>query len=107
MKPSSLSSAHLIALSLALLPLLTPSALAAGPTPQRVTAIEILDKATLYRKSSAYLGFSCRTAPEGVSIYNPAFDVTPHELIAGFITERGVIRPPFAGKLRSKEGDHA
>jgi methylthioribose-1-phosphate isomerase len=34
-----------------------------------------------------------RTAPEGVSVYNPAFDVTPAELIAGIITERGVIRP--------------
>ncbi len=44
-------------------------------------------------------GFGRRTAPEGVAIYNPAFDVTPHELIAGFITEKGVIRPPFAGKL--------
>ena len=44
-------------------------------------------------------GFGRRTAPEGVSIYNPAFDVTPCELIAGFITERGIIRPPFTGKL--------
>jgi methylthioribose-1-phosphate isomerase len=32
-------------------------------------------------------------APAGVTVYNPAFDVTPAELIAGFITERGVFRP--------------
>ncbi|HEX8199120.1 MAG TPA: S-methyl-5-thioribose-1-phosphate isomerase [Isosphaeraceae bacterium] len=32
-------------------------------------------------------------APEGVAVYNPAFDVTPADLITGIITERGVIRP--------------
>jgi methylthioribose-1-phosphate isomerase len=34
-------------------------------------------------------------APEGARAYNPAFDVTPHDLIAGFITENGIVRPPF------------
>jgi methylthioribose-1-phosphate isomerase len=38
-------------------------------------------------------GFGRQTAPEGVDVYNPAFDVTPAGLIAGIITERGVIRP--------------
>ncbi len=38
-------------------------------------------------------GFGKRTAPEGVRVYNPAFDVTPAELIAGIITERGIISP--------------
>jgi methylthioribose-1-phosphate isomerase len=38
-------------------------------------------------------GFGRITAPEGVDVYNPAFDVTPAELIAGIITERGIIRP--------------
>jgi methylthioribose-1-phosphate isomerase len=38
-------------------------------------------------------GFGKRTAPEGVNVYNPAFDVTPAELIAGIITERGIISP--------------
>jgi methylthioribose-1-phosphate isomerase len=33
--------------------------------------------------------------PDGAQAYNPAFDVTPHDLIAGFITENGVLRPPF------------
>ena len=32
-------------------------------------------------------------APNGVAVYNPAFDVTPAELIAGIITERGVFKP--------------
>lgn len=35
-----------------------------------------------------------------VEVFNPAFDVTPHELISGIITERGVIEPPFASTLR-------
>ena len=39
------------------------------------------------------------TAPEGVKTYNPAFDVTPHELIRAFITDRGVIEPPFTENL--------
>ncbi len=34
-------------------------------------------------------------APEGVGALNPAFDVTPAALIAGWITEEGVLRPPF------------
>ncbi len=38
-------------------------------------------------------GYGKRTAPEGVQVYNPAFDVTPSELIAGIITETGVIAP--------------
>ena len=40
-------------------------------------------------------GFGKQTAPDGVAIYNPAFDVTPAELIAGFITDKGIIRPPY------------
>ena len=38
-------------------------------------------------------GFGKRTAPVGVKVYNPAFDVTPAEWIAGIITERGIISP--------------
>ncbi len=40
-----------------------------------------------------------RVAPEGVSAWNPAFDVTPAELVSGIITERGVARPPYAAAL--------
>jgi methylthioribose-1-phosphate isomerase len=38
-------------------------------------------------------GFGRQTAPDGVRVYNPAFDVTPHSLIAGIVTERGLIQP--------------
>jgi methylthioribose-1-phosphate isomerase len=38
-------------------------------------------------------GFGRQTAPDGIQVYNPAFDVTPADLIAGIITERGVIQP--------------
>ncbi len=38
-------------------------------------------------------GFGRRTAPSGIDVYNPAFDVTPAELIRGIVTERGVIAP--------------
>jgi methylthioribose-1-phosphate isomerase len=40
-----------------------------------------------------------RIAPEGVSVFNPAFDVTPAELVTAIITERGIARPPFAASL--------
>lgn len=36
-----------------------------------------------------------RVAPEGIGVYNPAFDVTPGELITGIITEEGVFEPPY------------
>jgi methylthioribose-1-phosphate isomerase len=39
-------------------------------------------------------GFGSRTAPEGVRVYSPAFDVTPARYITGIITERGIIRQP-------------
>lgn len=40
-----------------------------------------------------------RVAPEGVRVYNPAFDVTPGELIAAFVTEGGIVRPPYVTTL--------
>lgn len=46
-------------------------------------------------------GFGNRTAPEGVEVYNPAFDVTPHELVTAIVTEFGIARPPFATPLRT------
>jgi methylthioribose-1-phosphate isomerase len=45
-------------------------------------------------------GFGRQTAPEGVQVYNPAFDVTPARLIAGIITERGVITPVDTATIR-------
>jgi methylthioribose-1-phosphate isomerase len=45
-------------------------------------------------------GFGRQTAPEGVDVYNPAFDVTPAELIAGIVTEKGIIHPVNAQTIR-------
>lgn len=36
-----------------------------------------------------------RIAPENVKVYNPAFDVTPAKLITGWVTEKGIQKPPF------------
>ena len=41
-----------------------------------------------------------RLAPEGALVWNPAFDVTPAHLIAGIITERGIVRPPYVDSLK-------
>ena len=40
------------------------------------------------------------TAPEAMQVRNPAFDVTPSELVSGLITERGILRPPYTDSLR-------
>lgn len=42
-----------------------------------------------------------RMAPEGVKVFNPAFDVTDHELITAIVTERGIARAPFRESLES------
>ncbi len=42
-----------------------------------------------------------RMAPEGVKVYNPAFDVTDHDLIAGIVTEFGVARAPYTESLKA------
>jgi methylthioribose-1-phosphate isomerase len=39
-------------------------------------------------------------APEGVSAANPAFDVTPHKYITAFITEKGIVRPPYGEGIK-------
>ncbi len=45
-------------------------------------------------------GFGFRTAPADVGVYNPAFDVTPAELISAIITEKGLIEPVNAERIR-------
>jgi len=46
-------------------------------------------------------GFGQQTAPAGASVYNPAFDVTPAELIAAILTDRGVVRPVNEERVRA------
>ena len=52
------------------------------------------------QREVSHLG-SSRLTPEGAHIRNPAFDVTPHRYITGIITERGILRPPYAESLKS------
>lgn len=47
------------------------------------------------------LWYKKRMAPEGVGVYNPAFDVTDAELITGIITERGIVRAPYEEGFRA------
>jgi methylthioribose-1-phosphate isomerase len=53
-------------------------------------------------------GFRAPVSPDGVRAFNPAFDVTPAELVTAFITDRGVIGPPFefgaSGHVRAAAG---
>lgn len=49
-------------------------------------------------------GFGKRTAPAGVDVYNPAFDVTPSHLITAFITDKGIIKPPYIETIASIMG---
>ena len=44
-----------------------------------------------------------RAAPADANVYNPAFDVTPGHLITAFVTEYGVLRPPYAETIASLE----
>ncbi len=45
-------------------------------------------------------GFGQLTAPADVPVFSPAFDVTPADLVTAFLTDRGVLRPPFEESLR-------
>jgi methylthioribose-1-phosphate isomerase len=49
-------------------------------------------------------GFGRRTAPENIKTYSPAFDVTPAELIAAIITDRGVVSPVTEENVRKVIG---
>lgn len=39
-------------------------------------------------------------SPEGIQVWNPSFDITPHHLVTGIVTEYGIGRPPYADSLR-------
>ena len=45
-------------------------------------------------------GLGRQTVADGTAIYNPAFDVTPAELVTALITEKGVLRPPYGQAIR-------
>ena len=46
-------------------------------------------------------GFGRQTAPDEVTVYNPAFDVTPARLVTAIITEHGVVSPPYETNLQA------
>jgi methylthioribose-1-phosphate isomerase len=46
-------------------------------------------------------GFGKLTAPKGVKVYSPAFDVTPAALVTAIVTEKGVARPPYTTSLQA------
>lgn len=50
-----------------------------------------------------YMGFGKRTAPDNIDIFNPAFDVTPNNLITAFVTEEKIFYPPYGnwGSLKN------
>jgi len=53
------------------------------------------------RKASEVTGIGDKkTAPDGIDVINPAFDMTPPELISGIITENGVAKPPFEQSIK-------
>ena len=54
------------------------------------------------RKSSEVTGIGDKkTAPDGIDVINPAFDMTPPELISGIITENGIAKPPYEESILS------
>jgi methylthioribose-1-phosphate isomerase len=44
-----------------------------------------------------------RTAPEGAAAFNPAFDMTPGHLVTAFVTEYGILRPPYVESIPDLE----
>ena len=53
------------------------------------------------RKASEVTGIGDKkTAPDDIDVINPAFDMTPPELISGIITENGVVKPPFKESIK-------
>ena len=63
--------------------------------------IELRDGEEIYK-----MWYEKPMAPEGIKTYNPSFDVTPAEYITAIVTEKGIVRPPFAENLRKiKETD--
>lgn len=49
--------------------------------------------------SEVRCGFGRLTAPANVGVWNPAFDVTPNELITALVCERGILRPPYGAAM--------
>jgi methylthioribose-1-phosphate isomerase len=74
----------------------------AAPTSTLDLALASGEEIPIEERSVAEVTHFCGypIAPKGVKVFNPSFDVTPHALIHGIITEKGIIRKPFARNLK-------
>lgn len=74
----------------------------AAPTTTFDLAIETGDEIPIEERAPEEItnGFNKQTAPDGVNVYNPAFDVTPAELIEAIITEKGIIQPVTVDEIQ-------
>lgn len=75
-----------------------------GPTSTIDMSIESGDDIVIEQRPAhevTEMWYKQRMAPEGVKVYNPAFDVTDHELITGIITEEGIAYPPYTESLKA------
>lgn len=74
----------------------------AAPTSTFDLSLITGDEIPIEQRSSKEIthGFGRETAPEGVKVYNPAFDVTPARLITAIVTEKGVISPVNEANVR-------
>lgn len=73
----------------------------AAPTSTLDFALKTGDEIPIEQRAAEEIteGFGKLTAPEGVKVYSPAFDVTPATLVTAIITEKGVARPPYTESL--------
>jgi methylthioribose-1-phosphate isomerase len=78
----------------------------AAPTTTFDLSLASGDQIPIEQRASSEIthGFGRQTAPEGIQVYNPAFDVTPARLIRAIITERGVIDPVNEENIRRVVG---
>ncbi|MEX2175010.1 MAG: S-methyl-5-thioribose-1-phosphate isomerase [Pirellulaceae bacterium] len=78
----------------------------AAPTTTFDLAIDSGDEITIEQRGREEIthGFGRQTAPDGIGVYNPAFDVTPARLIKAIVTERGVIEPVSRETIRRVVG---
>lgn len=76
----------------------------AAPTSTLDLSLETGDLIPIEQRAAEEVteGFGSRTAPKGVKVYSPAFDVTPAHLITAIITEKGVAHPPYEKSLASQ-----
>ncbi len=74
----------------------------AAPTSTIDLNIESGSEIPIEERAADELTICCgkKIAPDGIDVYNPAFDVTDHKLITAIVTEKGLVRPPFDENLR-------